>query len=545
MTTTAINLGEIAAFWRNARRLYTIYSALNRTFEIGLPLCRDLEYPIDRSEPEVVDRVRTWFDQMDSQVQVWQLRQLLQSTNLQTEENLRALLRRHMDNNQNTETDRDKIDFLLVQYFAHCAPHGLYEQQISMNEVARVLEPVVGALTGEYPDWVEGLDIKLEKLNHCNSLEELQKLGALMEVRELKLALREHYFDTSCLVAFTRFNFLARRAFFRAMHLDLHAIRNAITELEGRGITEVDCSEAGLTDHETMEHIRHVVHQWKTPFRAPYTGGASFGQLILLRHALQHALGLEIPTDEDDDLPPATASVEQARHAAALASAGPMDTSTLEELMPSAQPSAVTPKPADESTRPVDTATAPQPRIKLAVTANEPPVPLTDLVARTGPAPEPQPSAAATQQPVERVQEDDYLSHCVDDITNQLRAIPARRMPGVSTITLAGCKLLISTWEAEAFAAEHAEGDDLSKTLRRAVAARTILHVSVERHKKNAPTDLSAAIEIAGATVEELRQQVEVAKQAQNIDAAVNLAATTKRLLALTEEGGKLLQTGN
>jgi len=66
-----------------------------------------------------MDRVRVWFDQMDSQVQVWQLRQLLQSTNLQTEENLRALLlRRHMDNNQNTEVDRDKIDFLLVQYVA-------------------------------------------------------------------------------------------------------------------------------------------------------------------------------------------------------------------------------------------------------------------------------------------------------------------------------------------------------------------------------------------------------------------------------------------
>src|SRR5216684_6818582 len=290
MTTTAINLGEIAAFWRNARRLYTIYSALNRTFEIGLPLCRDLEYPIDRSEPEVVDRVRTWFDQMDSQVQVWQLRQLLQSTNLQTEENLRALLRRHMDNNQNTETDRDKIDFLLVQYFAHCAPHGLYEQQISMNEVARVLDPVVGALPGEYPDWVEGLDIKLEKLNHCNSLEELQKLGALMEVRELKLALREHYFDTSCLVAFTRFNFLARRAFFRAMHLDLHAIRESVNELERLGFATVDCRDAGLTESESLEQVRHVVHQWKTPFRAPYSGGSSFLQLILLRHALQHAL---------------------------------------------------------------------------------------------------------------------------------------------------------------------------------------------------------------------------------------------------------------
>src|SRR5260370_20990512 len=106
MTTTAVNLGEMAAFWRNARRLYTIYSALNRTFEIGLPLCRDLEYPIDRSEPEIVERVRTWFDDMDTRVQVWQLRQLLQSTNLQTEENLRALLRPPMDNKQNRERDR-------------------------------------------------------------------------------------------------------------------------------------------------------------------------------------------------------------------------------------------------------------------------------------------------------------------------------------------------------------------------------------------------------------------------------------------------------
>src|SRR5262249_34687267 len=149
---------------------------------------RDLEYPIDRSEPEVMDRVRLWFDQMDGHVQVWQLRQLLQSTNLQTEENLRALLRRHMDNSQNSEVDRDKIDFLLVQYFAHCAPHGLYEQQISLEEVARVLEPVLGVLPESYPDWAEGLDIKLENLNRCNSLEELQKLGALLEVRELKLA---------------------------------------------------------------------------------------------------------------------------------------------------------------------------------------------------------------------------------------------------------------------------------------------------------------------------------------------------------------------
>ena len=128
------------------------------------------------------------------------------------------------------------------------------------------------------------------KLNESNSLEELQNSGALQEVRELKLAVGDDYFEPGFLVAFTRFNFLARRAFFRAMHLDLHAIRESVNELERLGFATVDCRDAGLTESESLEQVRHVVHQWKTPFRAPYSGGSSFLQLILLRHCLQHAL---------------------------------------------------------------------------------------------------------------------------------------------------------------------------------------------------------------------------------------------------------------
>src|SRR5438270_8874426 len=151
--TVTPNLAEIAAFWRTARRLYAIYSELKRTFEIEMPLCADLEYPVDRSEPEVTGRVRQWFDQMDTRVQVWQLRQLLQSTNLQTEENLRELIHRHLSKKEQTDIDRDKIDFLLVQYLAHCAPHGLYEQQITPEQVAHILEPVLGEVPQTFPAW--------------------------------------------------------------------------------------------------------------------------------------------------------------------------------------------------------------------------------------------------------------------------------------------------------------------------------------------------------------------------------------------------------
>ena len=106
----------------------------------------------------------------------------------------------------------------------------------------------------------------------------------------MKLAVGDDYFEPGFLVAFTRFNFLARRAFFRAMHLDLHAIRESVNELERLGFATVDCRDAGLTESESLEQVRHVVHQWKTPFRAPYSGGSSFLQLILLRHCLQHTL---------------------------------------------------------------------------------------------------------------------------------------------------------------------------------------------------------------------------------------------------------------
>src|SRR5947209_1932218 len=514
MTTPSVgpNLTEIAAFWRMARRLYTIYSELKRTFEIEMPLCTDLEYPVDRSEPEVIDRVRQWFDQMDARVQVWQLRQLLQSTNLQTEENLRELIHRHLNKNQQSEIDRDKVDFLLVQYFAHCAPHGLYEQQITPEEVARILEPVLGEVPDTFPSWIEGLDTKLETLNRCNNLEELQNSGALLEVRELKLAMAENHFDKAALVAFTRFNFLARRAFFRAMHLDLHAIRNAINELESRGITSIDCREAGLTEREGLETVRHLVHQWKTPFRAPYAGGSSFLQLILLRHALQHALNKPAGQPE-----PAPAAIKTPTPAPAAPPATP-------ELVTEQAP----PPQVFEVMKPELLAEPPKPVEPVGITAQEIIPELHDAA----------PSDNGTQER-RQVEDDGYLEQCIVDINQQLMKLPPSKGASVAAITLAGCRLLIAAWEAEAFIKT---GNSFHRGLQRAVAARTILYVCVERHRKKEATDLFAALEIAHLAVHEMRDDVAAAKEQKDIDAAVNLAASAKRLLALIDQAEKLVK---
>jgi hypothetical protein len=546
-TTATLNLGEAAEFWRVARRLYSVYIELDRTFELDMPPCQELEDAVDRPETDARERVLGWFEQVDARVQVWQLRQLLQSTNLQNEENLRYLIARHLEKKQKNEADKDKIDFLLVQYFAHCAPHGLAET--ALEEVARVLEPAMGKRPETFPEWASSLDAKLHKLNESNSLEELQNSGALQEVRELKLAVGDEYFEPGFLVAFTRFNFLARRAFFHAMHLDLHAIRESVNELERLGYATVDCRDAGLTESESLDQVRHVVHQWKTPFRAPYSGGSSFLQLILLRHALQHTL------ESARANAPAPASVPE--RAPELVEAAPVTVEVPKPIEPvvkqveqAVAPAPVAPAPVAPA--PVAPAPVAPPEPKIVVTA----VPAVEVKASAA-APEP----AASSQPAEpdpsdlisrpaqsapgsaepsaeeQAEEESYLVRCVTDIAEQLSAVPAKNFPAVSAIVLGGCKLLIATWEAQAFT----QTDVTAGALQRTVAARTILHVCMERHKKNEPTDLSAAMDIARAQVEEIKAHVEAAKEAKNIDAAVNLAATSKRLSSLVAEGEKLV----
>lgn len=482
MSVATLKAGEAAEFWRVARRLHSIYAELDETFELGKPPCLDLENPEDRKEPEVLERVRHWFDEMDSRIQVWQLRQLLQSTNLQTEENLRYLISRHLDRPQKTESDKEKLDFLLVQYFAHCAPEGITEQHVTLEQVAAVLEPALGGAVGAYPHWVPGLDEKLQRLNACNSLEDVQNSGALLEVRELKLAVGDDYFQPALLVAFTRFNFRARRAFFKAMHLDLHAIRSMVNDLEQLGYTSIDCREAGLTENESLDQVRHVVHQWKTPFRAPYSGGSSFLQLILLRHILRITLE--------------QAKAGKGSHATAA----------------NAAPAVVDHDPTKFLVQGSDT----QPEQGRAQT------PAANAVPATDPASD---------------DDSDYLQRCVADITQQLLAVPAKNTPAVSAITLGGCKLLIATWEADAFTHPNSP---TALALQRTVAARTILHVCMERERKGEPTDLKLALELAKIQSSAMEAHVTEAKEAKNIDAAVNLAATTKRLMALIDEADKV-----
>src|SRR5688572_29725834 len=179
MTATASPLTEIAAQWRHARRLYVVYSALLERYALGLPPCRELESPVDRAQPEVIARIWQWFAQMDERVHVHQLRQLMHTTPLGTEENLRALLQHHLAKKAKGETDRDKIDFLLVQYLSSAAPAGFYERDVTFEEVAQLLHPVLGEVEEKSPEWLKPLKKATQSLEPLTGLRDLLENGTL------------------------------------------------------------------------------------------------------------------------------------------------------------------------------------------------------------------------------------------------------------------------------------------------------------------------------------------------------------------------------
>src|SRR6267154_5971068 len=124
MTPTS-ELNDLAAEWRDARLLYPLYAALAREFVIELPRHNDLEAGVDAPAQESVEQTRQLFLDADAHIQVHQLRQFLQTTTISSDEALRTMLVHHLRKQERSDSDRDKIDFLLVQFFSHCAPSRL------------------------------------------------------------------------------------------------------------------------------------------------------------------------------------------------------------------------------------------------------------------------------------------------------------------------------------------------------------------------------------------------------------------------------------
>ena len=214
----------------------------------------------------------------------------LQTTPLANENVLRNLLSQHLQKPVKGSADRDKIDFLLVQYFSLCAPSGLEDSDVDLDYIAQVLEPVLGPQQPKMPLWLTSLDTVLQSAMRCKRLSELLHSGVLEQGRKLKTQNAERYFEPSAMIAFARFSFMMRRVFFRLMHDDLNAILDGLRELERRGVATIDCRRAQFSAEEPIVRLRMICQSWKVMFHAEYSSGQPLRMLVDLRAAVDDAL---------------------------------------------------------------------------------------------------------------------------------------------------------------------------------------------------------------------------------------------------------------
>ncbi len=276
--------------WQDAQVLYTLYAALAREFVIEQPSCRELEDGGDSFSEDSALHARQWFLDMDSRIQVHQLRQFLQTTPLTSDKGLQLLLEHHLRKGTHTDSDRDKIDFLLVQYFSHCAPSRLNEGDVDLEYVAQILEPILGTVDLTLSVWLKPLDGLISEARKARSLNNLLTCGVLEKGRSLKVSGKEKYYQPVAMVAFTRFSFMMRRVFFRLMHEDLNAILDGLRELEQRGVNILDCRKAQFSAEEPTDRLRMICQSWKVMFHAEYSSGQPLRMLVDLHEIVEAAL---------------------------------------------------------------------------------------------------------------------------------------------------------------------------------------------------------------------------------------------------------------
>jgi hypothetical protein len=333
---------DLAAQWNTARRLYPIYSDMAREFAIDAKPCGELEAGVDTPGKETVEQAQHWLDEMDRLIQVHQLRQFLQTNSMVTQDGLVALLQHFLAMPTKSDIIRDKVDFLLVQYFSQLAPSGLVDAEVDLAYVAKALEPVLGVVEMKPPVWLNALDRVVDASRKCRSLDELLHGGVLEQGRKAKGLAGDLFYLPVALAAFTRFGYMMRRAFFRLMLGDLNTILDGLTELEDKGVETIDCRRAQFSAQEPIIRLRMICQSWKVMFQAEYSSGSPLRMLVDLRSSVEYALGRGKAQEPEAKAGSAPKGAPAA--AKSVATTKPV-AATKSVTAPSAK-AAVTPKPA-------------------------------------------------------------------------------------------------------------------------------------------------------------------------------------------------------
>src|SRR5258707_5416576 len=254
-------------------------------------------------------------------MQMHQLRQFLQTSSAVDSAGLIALLQHFLGRPNRNDAVRDKIDFLLVQYFSQSAPTDRADDAADIAYVAEGLKPILGEVELKSPVWLNALDRVVDSARRCRSLNELLHGGVLEQGRKAKAQAGDLFYLPIALIAFARFGYLMRRAFFRLMLADLNHILEGLTELEEKGVETIDCRRAQFSAQEPILRLRMICQSWQVMFQAEYSSGQPLRMLVDLRASVEGALDRGLAS-EDGPAGRSASVVAVGRAASAGASAG-------------------------------------------------------------------------------------------------------------------------------------------------------------------------------------------------------------------------------
>jgi hypothetical protein len=538
--------GDANGRWGEARLLYPTYVALSKKFELAPPPCGDGELPETAPTEEAVREVFYWFEGLDQQIRPHQLRQLFSGAIRVREEPLRGLIGHHIEKHS-VAADRDKLEFLLAQYFALCAPAALLSKNLTLEDVAGVLRPVLGEAKAPPLTWYEPLDKLLRTLPQMHSLRDLFESGCLEKGRLLKESARSKGYHPSAELAFCHFNFVMRRAFIRLMHEDVRALREELAQLSEAGVATLDGRRAGMSAAEPMEKLVEFCQEWKPPSHLDYAqASGSLEQLLALRVDAEEALDkLGIPNASGSGsatavrepaelfgvpIVPVVANVPVKRQEPAAGKVA-AKTEPAREASPAQAP---TKNLADTIAEKIAPPAAVTQEEKKSVKKQElPPV----AAARSAESATPAAPAKQRGQAVPAPSQTE-LENCLEKIWEQLIAVPPARGRSMATISLGETRFLISSWEVAAFVSE---SGPFSEDFRRAVVARAMISTARDACRASGNSEaLESALTLARTEINYLQSRAEQAKRAKDTETAVNLGITVKRLLSSIEDGEKL-----
>jgi hypothetical protein len=280
----------IVAQWSAIRRVYPIYTAVAEQFGLRPAPYTSLDQLASDSEADVIRNVQSWLGEMDDCIEPHQFRQILESTDiLNSEDKLHVLVRRHLEKEHRSDGDRAKLHYLLTQYLVVCIPPSFRSREVKLDEVAQVLEAVLGEMPTSVPESLEPLTCLVEQMPKCSSLGELQS-SILGPGRELKAHAVDSYFDTAALVVFTYFNYSARGAFRRLISAEVRAVEEGLRQLEAHDIQTLNCTSAGLSAEEPVEAVRKLLEEMKTSVAPAYAIDSAGKQIRALRLAVSAAV---------------------------------------------------------------------------------------------------------------------------------------------------------------------------------------------------------------------------------------------------------------